>query len=75
MEEVVSDIFYHYAELVSVTGENQKIVNSIIVILKSQKNRRAEILIDKIIDGGRFSERGEKSGWVGTREILTKTGD
>lgn len=74
MGEVVSDIFYHYAELVSIIGENQKIVKSIIVILKSQKNRRAEILINKIIDRGRFSECGEKSGWIEIREILTSTG-
>jgi len=75
IKEFVSDIFYHYAELVSLVSENQKIVNSIIVILKSQKNRRAQILIDKIIDRGRFSEIGEKSDWIETREILTKTGD
>lgn len=75
IKEFVSDVFYHYAELVSLTGENQKIFNSIIVILKSQKNRRADILINKIIDRGRFSEYGEKSDWVGTRKILTKTGD
>jgi hypothetical protein len=74
-KEGIPKFFYHYAELLLETGENQKIVNSIIVILKSQKNQYAENLIEKTIDRGRFSEYGEKSCWVETKAILNKTGD
>lgn len=74
-KEGLPRFFYHYAELVLLIGENQKIVKSIIVILKSQKNQYAEKLIEKTINRGRFSEYGEKSDWVETNEILTKTGD
>lgn len=74
-KEGIPKFFYHYAELVLETGENQKIVNSMIKNLQDQKNQYAVAVITKIIDRGRFSEIGEKSDWVETKEILNKTGD
>ncbi len=56
-------------------SEKQKIVNSMIEILQSQKNTSAVNVIEKTIDRGRFSEYGEKRDWVETNRMLSRIGD